>query len=58
MGRIISVFFHLLTTLLMKARIRSFRDKSFMILPSGGHFGYKRLLWFDKLLIKIFSLKV
>lgn len=30
----------------------------FMILPSGGHFGYKRLLWFDKLLIKIFSLKV
>ena len=27
-----------------------------MMLPSGGHFGYKRLLWFDKLLIKTFGL--
>ena len=26
-----------------------------MVLPTGGHFGYKRLLWFDKLLIKVYG---
>tara|TARA_Y100001954_G_scaffold107298_1_gene116498 strand:+ start:5390 stop:6622 length:1233 start_codon:yes stop_codon:yes gene_type:complete len=26
-----------------------------MMLPSGGHFGYKRLLWFDKLLIEVYG---
>ncbi len=26
-----------------------------MVLPSGGHVGYKRLLWFDQLLIQVHS---
>ena len=26
-----------------------------MLLPSGGHLGYKRLMWFDRLLIKVHS---
>ena len=29
-----------------------------MMLPSGGHFGYKRLLWFDRLLIKVYGQEV
>ena len=26
-----------------------------IMLPSGGHFGYKRLLWFDRFLIKVYG---
>ncbi|MDC0254463.1 hypothetical protein OAK75_06150 [Bacteriovoracales bacterium] len=26
-----------------------------MALPSGGHFGYKRLLWFDRLLVQVYG---
>ncbi len=34
------------------------RSNHLMLLPSGGHVGYKRFLWFDKLLIKVNSRKI
>jgi hypothetical protein len=28
-----------------------------MMIPTGGHFGYRQSLWFDQLLVKVFEKK-